>query len=242
MKNIIVANWKMHFIIEEAQKVAAKMVKDIRTQKVDVVLCANYVHLDRLGSILSSSVLKLGAQNMHFEEEGAFTGEVSPLMLRSAGCEYVIIGHSERRHIFQEDNVFINKKIRSAKAHGLIPILCVGETLEERDRKKTFDIIEMQLEHGLKDVEQKDVVIAYEPVWAIGTGVPANVETIEKVHNFIRSIVGKLSILYGGSVKVNNADKLASIENVDGFLIGSASLVVDDFKNIIDKFISIKGV
>ncbi len=242
MKKIIAANWKMHFTIQEAEITAKKMVKNIKTDAVDIVVFPSFVHLDRLGDIFNQSLIKLGAQNMHFEEKGAFTGEISPSMLESVGCKYVILGHSERRHIFKEDNELIGKKIKSAVGHGLIPILCVGETLEERNQNRALDIIKTQLEEGLKGVDNKNVIIAYEPVWAIGTGVSADTKTIEEMHDFIRDVAGELPILYGGSVKAKNAEDIAGVDNVDGFLVGSASLIVEEFREIIDKFIEIKGV
>ncbi len=241
MKNIIAANWKMHFNIEEAAAAAEEMASLIDINELDVVVCPNFVHLDRLNSIFSDTVIRLGAQNMYFEEKGAFTGEVSPVMLKSVGCDYVILGHSERRHIFKEDNVLINEKVKSALKHNLIPIVCVGETLEEKNGSRAFDVIKEQVEMSLKDINLSNIIIAYEPVWAIGTGVAADEETIKNMHDFIRSLVKDTPILYGGSVKPANADNLAAIENVNGFLVGGASLKPDDFKDVIDKFLLVKG-
>ncbi len=242
MKNIIAANWKMHFDINEAQDVARKMAEIIDTTAIDTIVCANFIHLDRLNTIFQKTNIKLGAQNMYFEEKGAFTGETSPIMLKSVGCKYVILGHSERRHIFKEDDNLINKKTKSAIKHGFIPIVCVGETLDDRNSNKAFHVIENQLKNSLDGIDLRKVVIAYEPVWAIGTGVAADKKTIEEMHNFIRKIATDTPILYGGSVKPSNAEELASIDNVNGFLIGGASLVAEDFKDIIDKFIKTKGV
>ncbi len=241
MRNLIAANWKMHFDIDEAENTAKQMANSLKFTEIDVAVCANFIHLDRLNTVFSKTGIKLGAQNMYFEEKGAYTGEVSPVMLKSVGCEYVIIGHSERRHIFGETDELINKKIKSAKSHNLKPILCVGETLKEREDAKAFDVIARQIKEGLDGVDAEDVVIAYEPVWAIGTGVVADRNTIEEIHAFVRQIVGNLPILYGGSVKPSNAEQLASIKDVNGFLVGGASLVVEDFKSLIEKFIKIKG-
>jgi triosephosphate isomerase len=241
MKNIIAANWKMHFDINEAENVAKEMADSIDTDKAEIIVCANFTHLDRLNKIFNKGAIKLGAQNMYFEEKGAFTGEVSPSMLTSVGCEYVILGHSERRHIFKEDDKLINKKTKKAIEHGLTPIVCAGETLDDRNSNKAFLIIENQLRESLMDIDLDKVVIAYEPVWAIGTGVAADSKTIDEIHNFIRSLALHTPILYGGSVKPANSKELAAIKNVDGFLVGGASLIPHDFKNIIDNFISTKG-
>ncbi len=241
MKNLIAANWKMHFDVKEAENTAKHMATTIKFNGIDIVVCANFTHLDRLNGIFNTGYIKLGAQNMYFEEKGAFTGEVSPNMLKAVGCEYVIIGHSERRHIFNEDDKLINKKVKSAIEHNLIPIFCIGETYDEREKKQAFSVIERQIESGLRDVEIKNVIVAYEPVWAIGTGAAADMTTIDKMHNFVRPFVEDVPILYGGSVKPNNAEELAHIENLNGFLVGGASLKAEDFKEIIEKFTKIKG-
>ncbi len=241
MKNLIAANWKMHFDVKEAEDTAKRMASTIKFNGIDIVVCANFTHLDRLNGIFNAGSIKLGAQNMYFEERGAFTGEVSPLMLKAVGCEYVIIGHSERRHIFNEDDELINKKVKSAIEHNLIPIFCIGETYDEREKKQAFSVIERQIESGLRDVDIENVIVAYEPVWAIGTGVAADMATIDKMHNFVRPFVDDVPILYGGSVKPNNAEELAHIENLNGFLVGGASLKAEDFKEIIEKFTKIKG-
>jgi len=242
VKNIVAANWKMNFDINKAQSVAQKMAEIIDTKAIDVVVCPPFTHLDRLEGIFSSSVIKLGAQNMYFEEKGAFTGEISPVMLQSIGCEYVILGHSERRHIFYEDNELINKKIKSAKKHGFNVILCVGETLEERESGRAFEVIQKQLQKGLDGVNRQNVIVAYEPVWAIGTGVSADSTTIGEIHKFIRQLESDVPIIYGGSVKAKNAAEIAAVGDVNGFLIGSASLDAYEFKKIIDEFIKTKGV
>ncbi len=241
-KNIIAANWKMHFDIKEAGIIAYNMIKTIsETDKTEIVVCPAYTHLDRLSSIFGNSFINLGAQNMYFEEKGAFTGEISPTMLTSLNCKFVILGHSERRHIFKEDNNLINKKIVSAIEHNLTPILCVGETIEERNAHREFDIITEQIKSGLGKVDKSKVIIAYEPVWAIGTGVSADNKTVETMHNFIKETAGDIPILYGGSVKPSNAHSLSQIQSVNGFLVGGASLIPKDFNQIIKEFEKIKG-
>lgn len=241
MRNIVAANWKMHFSVDEAESTAREMVKKIEKSSADILVCASFIHLDRLSKIFKDSIIKLGAQNMHFEEKGAFTGETSPIMLKSVSCEYVILGHSERRHIFKEDDEFINKKVKSALHHGLKPILCVGETLNERNNDQAFSVVSRHIKKGVEGINPSDIIIAYEPVWAIGTGIAADLGTVSKMHNFIRSLVKDSSILYGGSVKPKNAEELSQIENVNGFLIGGASLKAEDFKDIIEKFTKVKG-
>ncbi len=240
-RNIVTANWKMYFGIDEAKSVAERMTEIIKN-KTEVIVCPSFVFLDRLSRVFSDSLIKLGAQNMYFEENGAFTGEVSPIMLKSVGCEYVILGHSERRHIFGENDIDIHKKVISAIEHGLKPILCIGETLAQRKDGKTKDVVERQIIAALDGVDLNSVVIAYEPVWAIGTGVPADLDTVSEMHSFIRGLVEGVPILYGGSVKDKNAYELAQINDVDGFLVGSASLDAGTFKKIIDEFERAKGV
>ena len=239
-RNIVAANWKMHFDMEKAIKVAQEMVEKVRSDS-EIIVCPSFVFLDRLSKVFSNSQIRLGAQNMCFKEEGAFTGEVSPIMIKSVGCEYVILGHSERRHIFGENDVDIHKKVVSAIEHELKPIVCVGETLSQRDDGKAFDIVERQIISALDGIDLDKVVVAYEPVWAIGTGVAADKETITQMHKFIREIVGDVAILYGGSVKDTNAKELAEIEDVDGFLVGSASLDAEKFAKIAEEFDKVKG-
>ena len=183
----------------------------------------------------------IAAQNCHWEDAGAYTGEISPLMLKDCGVEYVILGHSERRHIFGETNTWINRKIRSTLKHSLKPIFCIGETLDQRKKGKMKEVLQIQIEKGLKSISSiKNCVIAYEPVWAIGTGLTANIEQIEEAHSWIRQIInnmfGEMSnnhILYGGSVNQNNAGELINVPSVDGFLIGGASLDSGSFSSII---------
>jgi len=223
----------------------ALKVKLINVNDVDVVICPPFPDLVPVSGILKGSNIKLGGQNMYWQDEGAFTGEVSAKMLLDAGCQYVIIGHSERRHVFGEKNSEINQKVKKALGIGLIPIFCVGETLEERRNGLTEKVVEEQIKEGLSDIEIKDandLVVAYEPVWAIGTGETATPEQAEEVHRFIRELLGglfslslgnQIRIQYGGSVKPANAAELMSQENIDGALVGGASLDADSFTEII---------
>lgn len=230
----------------EAVNIAkALKVKLINVDDVDVVVCPPFTDLVPVNEILSGSNIKLGGQNLYWEDEGAFTGEISAKMLLDAGCGYVILGHSERRHVFGEKDSEINKKVQKALASGLTPIFCVGEKLEERQNGLTHKVVEEQVKAGLSGVEIKnaqDLVIAYEPVWAIGTGVNATPEQAEDVHMFIRellrqifsvSICEQIRIQYGGSVKPANARELLSQNNIDGALVGGASLDADSFTEII---------
>ena len=244
-KVIIAGNWKMNKTVGEA----VSFVKDLKklSDGIDdreIVVCPPFTSLSAVAAELKTSNIGLGAQNMYFEKEGAFTGEVSPLMLKEL-VKYVIIGHSERRHIFNEDDELINKKVKSALENGLKPILCVGETLEEREKGKTKDIVGKQINEGLKDIKKRDmgnVVIAYEPVWAIGTGKNATPQQAEDVHLFIRGLlkaifddkVGEnISILYGGSVNKDCIKEIISQEDIDGALVGGASLDVKHFFEVI---------
>ncbi len=246
-KPLIAGNWKMHKTINEA----IQLVNDIKRkfsdfEKVDIVVCPPFTALNSVYEIIMDTKIKLGAQNMFYELEGAYTGEISPVQLRDAGCQYVIIGHSERRKYFKEDDALINKKVRTAIKEGLIPILCVGETLQEREEGKTIEVIETQLSGGLRELSLEDmqkVVIAYEPVWAIGTGKTATPQQAEEVHRFIREwikdkfsspLAENLRILYGGSIKPTNIADLMKEEDVDGGLVGGASLEADSFCKIIE--------
>jgi triosephosphate isomerase len=242
---LIAGNWKMHKTITEALDLVRELkelVKDVNDR--DVLVCPPFTTLYSVSKELDCSNIVLGGQNMYFEEQGAFTGEISPLMLKDAGCSYVILGHSERRHIFGETDELINKKVLSAVNHGLIPILCVGELLEERENGKTQEIVEKQVREGLKGIEEKaEFVIAYEPVWAIGTGRTATPELAEEVHFFIRQVLSDMfgsekansvRILYGGSVKPENAAGLLNMENIDGALVGGASLKAESFAKIVN--------
>lgn len=242
---LIAGNWKMNKTVSESIKFARDFVDAVSDViDRDILICPPFTSLQVLGQIFSGTNVKLGAQNMHFEEKGAFTGEISPLMLKDVGCTFVILGHSERRHIFGENNELINKKVLSAVSHGLIPILCVGELLEERESGKTFKVVSSQLEEGLKGLSKEaNFVVAYEPVWAIGTGKTATPELAEEVHSFLREklveLFGKdkaesVRILYGGSVKPENVEGLMAMENIDGALVGGASLKVESFVKIVN--------
>lgn len=240
-KPIIAGNWKMFKTRDEALAfIYAVNDKMPSLEKVDTVVCAPFVVLRCLVKRQGEN-LRIGAQNMHFEEKGAFTGEIAPEMLTSLGVTYVIIGHSERRAMFNETDESVNKKLHAAFNHGLTPILCVGEYLEERETGKTEQVIKDQL---VKDLQQltkeqvKELVIAYEPIWAIGTGKTATAEVADETCGFIRQTVAELydtetaeaiRIQYGGSVKVNNIEELMKKPNIDGALIGGASLVPEDF-------------
>ena len=214
---------------------------------VDVVLCPVFTALSEVAEVLNETGIQLGAQNFYWQDEGAFTGEVSAPMLKDAGCQYVIIGHSERRQFFGETNETVNKKIKAALKHGLTPIICVGENLQERESNNTFKVITSHIEGGLVDISSEDMlktVIAYEPVWAIGTGKTATGEQAQEVHKFIRDLLRKMygeevassvRIQYGGSVKPENIVELMGKPDVDGALVGGASLKMETFSSIVIK-------
>jgi len=243
---LIAANWKMFLERKSAVSLAEALVRitaDVRDR--DVLICPAAPLLSDISRVLEGSAIWLGGQNMYFEKEGAFTGEVSASQLLSVGCTHVILGHSERRHIFGEDDVLINKKVLFALKSGLKPLLCVGELLEEREAGDTEKVVRRQVVRGLEgvqDVDMKNMTIAYEPVWAIGTGKTATPDDADTVQAFIRKTVASLydlekaqglSILYGGSVKPDNINGLMAKENVDGALVGGASLKADSFSDIV---------
>jgi triosephosphate isomerase len=245
-KPFIAGNWKMFTTAASAQELAAAVVKGLAGEtRVSVAVCPPFPYLGRVADVLRGSPVALGAQNLYPEKEGAFTGEVSPLMLTDVGCRYVILGHSERRHVLGENDAFINRKVHAALAAGLDVILCVGEKLEEREANRTEAILDRQITAGLTglNAEQvKKVVVAYEPVWAIGTGRNATPEQAQQAHAFLRRRVGELFgekaaqgllIQYGGSVKPDNAAALLSQPDVDGALVGGASLKADQFLAIV---------
>jgi triosephosphate isomerase (TIM) len=252
-KAFIAGNWKMYTDVDEAVALVSSLNQKMGgITKVDVLVCPPAVNLDGVNKVLAGSQIKLGAQNMHFEMSGAYTGEISGSMLRAVGCRYVIVGHSERRAYFEETDEMVNKKIKAAFEQGLIPIMCVGETLEQREAGKTFDVIEKQVVNGLVDTieyivnNNKEIVLAYEPIWAIGTGKVATPEQAQEVHKFIRNklkeifnekVAQDIRIQYGGSVKPENIKDLIVKEDIDGALVGGASLKVDSFCSIIDKVI-----
>lgn len=246
-RKVIAGNWKMNNDISATISLITEIKKGVNDQtKADVIVCPPFTSLETTQTLLKDSQIKYGAQNMYFEESGAFTGEISPLMLKSVGCEYVILGHSERRTIFHETDSIINKKIKTAVKHNLKPIFCIGETLEEREKGITFEVCERQVRQGLdglSESELSNLIIAYEPVWAIGTGKTATSQQAEEVHLFIRNLVAKLFsknladnlvIQYGGSVKPENAKELLSQPDIDGALVGGACLKADSFLKIIE--------
>jgi triosephosphate isomerase len=243
---MIAANWKMHKTIQEARAFMNELLPKITDVKDrDVLICPPFTIIDAVDQARDGSKVLIGAQNMHFEEKGAFTGEISAQMLKELHCEFVILGHSERRWVFGEDDELINKKVNTAFANGFIPVLCVGEKLEEREKGLTDQIILNQLEKDLKGVSDDFIsrlVIAYEPVWAIGTGKNATTkdakEAIALIREFIHSRYGgdaaeKVRILYGGSVKPANVKSYMEQEGIDGALVGGASLEPDSFEALI---------
>lgn len=246
-KKVIAGNWKMFNDIPASVKLISELKKSLAglDVKADVIICPPFTSLDTAKTLIKDSNIQLGAQNMYFEESGAYTGEISAEMLKSAGCQYVILGHSERRTIFMESDELINKKVKKAISSGLTAIFCVGETLEQRENGTTESVINKQVTVGLEGLSSEDlkkVIVAYEPVWAIGTGKTATPEQAQEVHAFIRGLIGKLFtsqaaeevvIQYGGSVKPENAATLLSQKDIDGALVGGACLKADSFTSII---------
>ncbi len=245
-KRIIAGNWKMNKDVEEAVDLAQQIKADYSNFDVDVVLCTPFTDLYAVFQVIKDSPIALGAQNIYWEDSGAFTGEISASMLKSTGCQFVIIGHSERRLYFGETDETVNKRIKKALDGELIPIVCVGESLEERETNKTEHVVETQIRGALQGLSKQDIadiVIAYEPVWAIGTGKVATPEQAQEVHKFIRNLLEtlydrelseSLRIQYGGSMKPENAAELLSQPDIDGGLIGGASLKADSFLGIIN--------
>ena len=245
---LCVGNWKMYGTLAEARPLAGGVRDGLRrTKDVETVLCPPFTALSAVGEILAGSSIALGAQNCHPEPSGAHTGEIAPSMLAELGCRYVILGHSERRRELGETDELINRKVRATLAHGLTPILCVGETAEERRQGLTFTTVEGQLRAGLSEVPAEaiaGVVLAYEPVWAIGTGANATPSQAGEVHGYLRGLLSELAskdaasairILYGGSVKPENAELLAAEPEIDGALVGGASLNAQGFVTIVKK-------
>ena len=243
-RKIIAGNWKMNMLPNEAMSFITELEPYAKNAKCEIILCVPYTDLFYSLLTAQNTNIKIGAQNMHWEESGAYTGEVSPNMLKCINVEYVIIGHSERRQYFAETDETVNKKIKSALNHSLKPILCVGETLEQRENNLQDAIISNQIKSALKGIESiENIIIAYEPIWAIGTGKVATKEDANNTIKIIRSTVKELygdnvaqnvCILYGGSVKKENAKELFSTSDIDGALVGGASLKVDEFAKILE--------
>jgi triosephosphate isomerase len=247
---LVVGNWKMHGTQAECVMLARRIAQGLRKRPAGagVVLAPPFTSILKVAQALGGSKVQLAGQNSHWEENGAFTGEVSPVMLRAGGCEFVILGHSERRQIFNEDDEAVRRKVIAALRSNLRPILCVGETLAERRSNRTAGVISRQLRIALKGIEKTDIrkiEVAYEPVWAIGTGHNASPEQITTVHSRIRRLLinsfgqsegGRIRILYGGSVKPENAGELARTQEVNGFLVGGASLKAETFLPIVHCF------
>ncbi len=245
-KPLIAGNWKMYKTINDAIELVNNLQRElVDLEEADIAVCPAYTALSEVADLLTSSNIKLGAQDVYWQDEGAFTGEVSPLMLKDVGCHYVIIGHSERRKYFFETDETVNKKIKAAQAAELVPIFCIGETLEEREAGKTINVVEEQLKGGLSGLSGDDIlklVIAYEPVWAIGTGKTATPQQAQEVHEFIRKwlrqnasalVADEVRILYGGSVKPSNIKELMQQVDIDGALVGGASLESQTFTEIV---------
>ena len=245
-KKIVAGNWKMNKTGAEAVSFARELKnKTLNITKTDIIICPSYVALLPMYEILKESRIHLGAQNVHWESSGAYTGEISAEMIETAGCSHVIIGHSERRQYFGETNQTVNKKINRCLTTPLIPIVCIGETLQQRQEGRTNDVVKEQLVEGLAGLSSdhiKRLILAYEPVWAIGTGVTATPDQAEEVHRFIREVIhgmfdsriaDSIQILYGGSMKPGNIQDLLLQPDIDGGLIGGASLKIDSYVEMI---------
>ena len=247
-KPLVAGNWKMntdsHSSVELAKSIVSESA-EIAGHSVDVAVCPPFVYLQAVARALSASNIATGAQDLYYEQKGAFTGEISASMLKDIGCIYVLCGHSERRHVIGEDDELVSKKVAAAIRGGLLPILCVGELIEERQANKTAEVVSRQIRNSLANLGAERVsavTLAYEPVWAIGTGLTATPQQAQEVHVLIRRLLGEMygkqaareiRILYGGSVKPDNAAELMAQEDVDGLLVGGASLKADDFVEII---------
>jgi triosephosphate isomerase len=245
---IVVGNWKMHGTVTEARALAQGVREGLRRIRgAEVAVCPPFTALPIVAETLSGSPVTWGAQNCHWEEQGAFTGEISPRMLADLRCRLVILGHSERRHGLGETDAAINRKVAAALRAGLQPLLCVGETTEERRQGLTFTVVEGQLRAGWAGLPPDDIgrcLVAYEPVWAIGTGATATPAQAAEVHGFLRGLISEVSskeqaqatrILYGGSVKADNAGELAQAPDIDGALVGGASLQAENFVAIVKR-------
>lgn len=247
-RKVVAGNWKMNKDLSGTIELISAIKNELSKSETstEVIVCPPFTSLESASTLLKGGSINLGAQNMHYEDSGAFTGEISAKMLKSVGCQYVILGHSERRTLFGESDEMINKKIKKAVSAGLKPIFCVGETLEERESGSTEKVVETQIRNGLSglnETELSELIIAYEPVWAIGTGKTATPQQAQDVHQFIRNLISelfsnnfaeKLVVQYGGSVKPDNAAELFSQPDIDGGLIGGASLKADAFLAIVN--------
>ena len=240
-KQVIAGNWKMNKDISGTAELLSGIINNIDFTRVnaDIIVCPPFTSLETANELVKSTPIAVGAQNMHYEDSGAYTAEISASMLLSAGCKYVILGHSERRSIFNESNDWINKKIKKALASGLKPIFCVGETLEQRQAQEALRVVMRQLEFGLEGYPAERLVVAYEPVWAIGTGRTATPEDARKMHTAIRNFLvrrfsfgSEVPILYGGSAKPDNAAALLAEPEIGGLLVGGASLAAESFWRI----------
>ena len=247
IKKLVAGNWKMFQTPSQAEKLSNELLSVLKpSYRCDILICPPYVSLERVASIITGSSVQLGAQDLHWEKQGARTGKISGDMLADIGVSHVIVGHSEQRAYFHEDNVSVNKKIQAALACDLIAIVCVGESLEQREAGQVEEVISNQVKEAFKAIPEKSAlkcVIAYEPLWAIGTGKTASPEQAQKAHAFIRELWGALygeakaallPILYGGSVKGGNAAALFTCPDIDGALVGGASLHADEFKAIVE--------
>jgi triosephosphate isomerase len=243
---LIAGNWKMHTTLAEARQLAAAVVAACRDHvDRDVMIAPPFTALSAVSEVLAGTGVLLAAQNVHWEEKGAYTGEISPAMLKDIGAHLAIIGHSERRHVFQESDALINKRLAGAMTHGIVPVLCIGEMLAEREKNQTLTVLEKQLRAGLAGIALTDpgqLVIAYEPVWAIGTGKTATEGQAQEIHAFVRqavaglfekNIAAQIRILYGGSVKPENIDILMQQADIDGVLVGGAALNAESFARIV---------
>jgi len=245
-KKIIAGNWKMNYCVNKAEDFVNEIKDTINTDEVDVVICPNFVSLDRVSELLDGTNIKLGAQNVFYEDKGAYTGETSVNMLAAVGVKYCIVGHSERRRYFGETDEIVNKKAKKLLEKDINPIVCVGETLEEREKNIMFDVVEKQVKKSLEGITpeqmKRNVVIAYEPIWAIGTGKTATAQQANEMCKYIREVISKMydehvaeavRIQYGGSVKPTNASEILNMSDIDGALVGGASLT-NDFVAIVN--------
>ncbi len=254
-KTIIAGNWKMYKTIGQGIELANGLKRELfelDDQSIDIVICPAYTALSEVSEVVAGSNIQLGAQDVFWKDEGAFTGEVSALMLKDAGAKFAIIGHSERRQYFGESNESVNKKIKAALKNGLMPIVCVGESLKEREANKTFQVLDDHVKNGLEGLAEEEIlniVIAYEPVWAIGTGKTATSAQAQEAQKYIRDllikmynedIASRIRIQYGGSVKPENITELMNQPDVDGALVGGASLTLESFAAIVKKASEVK--